>query len=220
MNIDCKALERIFENGTPEEWAALEQHGTSCPPCAEEIRAWQSLSVTAKEMRDYSDAPELWTRIESALTKESAHSSKKKEGWDWLLSWQMAPIGWRTIAAGAFVLLLTISAGWLYLRGGGNPQTHSPTLLRSKALNEVERTQTAYVQAIEKLAAEAKPQLDNPSTQLLSSYREKLLLIDSAIDDLRAQEGNNPSNAHLRYQLLSMYQEKQRTLEGILEEKR
>jgi len=30
----------------------------------------------------------------------------------------------------------------------------------------------------------------------------------------------NSSNAHLRYQLLAMYQEKQRTLEEILETKR
>ena len=41
-----------------------------------------------------------------------------------------------------------------------------------------------------------------------------------AIDDLRAQAGGNPSNAHLRYQLLAMYQEKQRTLEEVLEAKR
>ena len=74
--------------------------------------------------------------------------------------------------------------------------------------------------AIDKLAADAKPQLDNPATPLMANYREKLLVLDSAIDDLRAQTGQNPSNAHLRYELLAMYQEKQRTLEEILEEKR
>jgi hypothetical protein len=54
----------------------------------------------------------------------------------------------------------------------------------------------------------------------MASYREKLLLLDSAIDDLRAQTGQNPSNAHLRYELLAMYREKQTTLEAILEETR
>jgi hypothetical protein len=54
----------------------------------------------------------------------------------------------------------------------------------------------------------------------MANYREKLMVLDSAIDDLRAQTGQNPSNAHLRYQLLAMYQEKQRTLEELLEEKR
>jgi len=74
--------------------------------------------------------------------------------------------------------------------------------------------------AIDKLATDAKPQLDNPETPLLANYREKLQVLDSAIDDLRAQAGQNPSNAHLRYQLLAMYQEKQRTLEEVLEVKR
>ena len=54
----------------------------------------------------------------------------------------------------------------------------------------------------------------------MANYREKLFVLDSAIDDLRAQAGQNPSNAHLRYELLAMYQEKQRTLEEIVEEKR
>jgi len=72
----------------------------------------------------------------------------------------------------------------------------------------------------DKLAADARPQLDNPETPLLANYREKLQVLDSAIDDLRAQAGQNPSNAHLRNQLLAMYQEKQRTLEDVLEVKR
>ena len=93
-------------------------------------------------------------------------------------------------------------------------------MLKSKALTEAEHAESAYVQAIDRLAADAKPQIDNPATPLMGNYREKLLVLDSAIDDLRAQTGQNPSNAHLRYELLAMYQEKQRTLEEILEEKR
>ena len=70
---------------------------------------------------------------------------------------------------------------------------------------------------IDKLAAETKPQLEDPATPLLANYHEKLLVLDSAIADLRAQAGWNPSNAQLRYQLLAMYQEKQHTLEEVLE---
>jgi len=92
-------------------------------------------------------------------------------------------------------------------------------LLKSAALAEVERTESAYVQAIDKLAADAKPQLDNPATPLLANYREKLLILDSAIGELRAQAEQNPGNAHLRRELLAMYQEKQSTLQGILEDK-
>src|SRR5579864_2828273 len=219
MNINCNDRDRIFEDSTPAEWAALETHAASCAACAEELRAWKSISIAAQELRDYGDAPNLWPRIERALAEQAARKAKSAERWGWLSVWKNFSLGWQTAAAGAFVLLLTISASWFILHQNRN-NSASPNLLRSKALTEVERTESAYVQAIDKLATEAKPQLDNPATPLLSSYREKLLLIDGAIDDLRAQAGQNPSNAHLRYQLLAMYQEKQKTLEEVLEEKR
>jgi hypothetical protein len=220
MNIDCKDRERIFEDGTPEEWVALEKHAANCSTCAEEIRSWQSLSIAAKELRDYSASPALWTRIESALADQTAGRAGASSKWSWPSSWNLAALGWQAALAGALVLFLAVSGGWLILHWPDSGTRSSASLLRNKALTEVERTESAYVHAIDKLAVEAKPQLENPGTPLLSSYREKLLLIDSAIDELRAQAGNNPSNAHLRYQLLAMYQEKQRTLEEILEEKR
>jgi anti-sigma factor RsiW len=67
MNVNCRDRDRIFEDGTPAEWLALEAHAASCPACEEEIRAWKSLSMAAKEMRDYSDSPSFWPRIERAL---------------------------------------------------------------------------------------------------------------------------------------------------------
>ena len=93
-------------------------------------------------------------------------------------------------------------------------------LLKDRTLAEVERSEHDYMKAIDKLAAEAKPQLDTPTSPLMASYNEKLIMLDSAIDDLRLQAGQNPSNAHLRYQLLAMYQEKKVTLQDVLETKR
>jgi hypothetical protein len=111
-------------------------------------------------------------------------------------------------------------AGWRITRAPFEPyQWHDQSLLKSAALKDVETAETAYEHAIDKLAAEAKPQLENPATPLLANYHEKLLVLDSAIADLRAQAGLNPSNAQLRYQLLAMYQEKQHTLQEVLEAK-
>ena len=220
MNLSCNDRDRIFEDGTPAEWAALEAHAGSCTACAEELRAWKALSAAAMELRDYSDNPSLWPRIERALAEKAAAKSRRAERWRWLSFWGNVPRSWQTTAAGAFVLLLTVSVGWFYLHGSKSRGPVDQSLLKNSALAEVERTETAYVQAIDKLAVEAKTQLENPTTPLQANYREKLLVLDSAIDDLRAQAGLNPSNAHLRYQLLAMYQEKQRTLEEILEEKR
>ena len=221
MTVTCKDRERILEDGTAAEWAALEAHAATCAECSEELRAWKSLSRAAEELRDYSPSPELWGRIARALAEEEAQKKKGEEriGWLWFLP-VLSP-GWQTALAGALVVLLTISAGWMYWRRGDRlPSASDESLLKSAALKEVESTESAYEKAIDHLAAEAKPQLQTPATPLMASYQEKLLVLDSAIADLRAQAGLNPSNAQLRYQLLAMYQEKQRTLKEVLETKK
>jgi hypothetical protein len=218
MNVTCSDRERIFEDGTPAEWAALEAHAASCPLCAEEVRAWKSLSVAAKELRDYSDSPSFWPRIERALKEEATKKAQRAGLRRWFSFLPSLSLTWQTALAGAFVLILTVSAGWIYFhRSIVDPNPDHQSLLKSRALREVESAETAYERAIDKLATEAKPQLDNPATPLLANYHEKLLVLDSAIADLRAQAGLNPSNAQLRYQLLAMYQEKQHTLEEVLE---
>lgn len=219
MNIDCKDRDRVFEDGTPAEWAALEAHSASCSSCAEELRSWKALRAAARELRDYSDSPSLWPRIESALVQQAA---AKKSRWGWLSLGTGLTLGWQVALAAAMAMILTVAGAWLYSQRspGPGPDVSDKSLLKSPALAEVERTQAAYEQAVDKLAAEAKAQIDNPATPLQVSYREKLLVLDSAIEDLRAQAGLNPSNAHLRQQLLAMYEEKQQTLQDILEAKR
>ena len=214
LNVGCNDRDRIFADGTREEWTALETHASNCAACAEELRAWRSLSSAAAELRDYSDNPALWQRIRVSLIEQA---EQRAAGRRWRSFFPKLTLSWQAAAVAAFALLLLIS-GAFFLRSPGRDAAQSP-LLKTKALSNVERAENAYVQAIDKLAAEAKPQLDAANTPLIASYREKLLLLDSAINDLRAQTGLNPSNAHLRYELLAMYQEKQRTLEEILEDK-
>lgn len=233
MNVNCSDRDSIFEDGTPTQWAALEAHAAGCAGCAEEIRAWKALSVASAEMREYAPNPALWSRIETALVANAGLAQETSASWrDRMSAWLGFTLSWQMAAVSAFAVVLLVSGGLIYrqqMRPAVTPTgttaekpasaTRDP-LLKSGALGEVERTENAYVQAIDKLAAEAKPQMDKPETPLLANYREKLQVLDSAIDDLRAQAGQNPSNAHLRYQLLAMYQEKQRTLEEVLEAKR
>lgn len=226
MNVTCIDRDSIFEDGTPAQWAALETHAATCPACAEEVRAWKALSVAAAEMRDYSPSPALWSRIETALAANAVPSIAPS--WQERLSaWLGFSLSWQLASVSAFAVLLLVSGGLIYRHQTPTPTPKQPvnsaqqdSLLKTKALDDVEKAETAYVQAIDKLAADAKPQLSKPETSLMASYREKLQVLDSAIDDLRAQAGQNPSNAHLRYQLLAMYQEKQKTLEEVLEARR
>lgn len=220
MNVNCKDRERIFEDGSAAEWAALEAHAAGCTECAEEVSAWKALSVAAKEMQDYAPSPGLWPRIERALAEEAARkSAARAERKSWFPFLPSVSMRWQTALAGAAVLALTVSLAWI-IRTPSVSNDNDKSLLKSSALKEVESAESAYEKAIDKLAAEAKPQLETPATALLANYHEKLQVLDSAIADLRAQAGLNPSNAQLRYQLLAMYQEKQRTLEEVLEAKK
>ena len=216
MKITCADRERIFLGGSEEEWLALETHAAECAGCREEVRAWKSLSTAAEELRDYRESPGLWSKVQAALVEQSA----KRNFWPRLDFWRHVPMGWQTALAGAMVLALAVLGGYLYLQ---HPVEHfgtSDSLLQNRALAEVERTERDYRKAIDKLDGEAKPQLEASSSPLIASYREKLLVLDSAISQLRSETGENPSNAHLRRQLLAMYQEKQETLEEILETKK
>jgi anti-sigma-K factor RskA len=218
MNITCNDRERIFLDGSPEEWTALEQHAATCAECAEELRAWKSLSVVAEELRDYQESPALWSKIGTALREEEQRRAARHSFWEKFAFWKGISLGWQTALAGAFVVVLAVSGVYVLTHRNG-PVPSDSKLLRNSALAEVERTERDYMKAIDHLSAEAKPQLDSPATPLMASYKEKLMVLDSAIEELRIQTGRNPSNAHLRYQLLAMYQEKQETLQEVLETK-
>jgi hypothetical protein len=220
MSVNCKDRERIFENGSDADWAALEAHAGDCADCREEIRAWKAVGAAAEQLRDYSPSPALWRRIEQSLEAQALPEARRRGISGWLGDLAELPRLWQSAAVVAMVVLLIAFAAWVRPRKTGPGLDKDAQLLNNPALAEVERTEAAYIEAIDKLAVEAKPDLDNPATPLLASYKEKLLVLDSAIEDLRLQAGLNPSNAHLRRELLAMYQEKQRTLEDVLEIKR
>ena len=219
MNISCNDRERILLDGSPEEWAALEQHAGTCAACAEELRAWKQLSAAAEGMRDYQESPALWARIETSLRQQQAALAPRKSVWSSFDFLRHAGNLWQSALVGAMVVALAVGSGYLYTHRGGSATDPGNKLLKTSALAEVERAEREYMTAIDILAADAGPQLGS-DTPLMASYREKLLVLDSAIADLRAQTGENPSNTHLRKQLLAMYQEKQQTLQDVLETKR
>jgi len=85
-------------------------------------------------------------------------------------------------------------------------------------LKEIEAAEQAYMLSIEKLSKLSPFQPINAESPLLASYHEKLLIIDAAIAECRTNIEINRFNAHLRKELLSMYREKQNTLQELLKE--
>ena len=212
MNVTCVDRERIFLDGSAEEWAALEAHAVTCPECGEELRVWKSMSVTAGELKQEWETPYLWSKIEHRLREQMEAKPSRVRAW--IDSLAMGRLHWQTAAALALLVLVSGTATWIvWDRDRGNDS-------KFVAVSEVERAEAQYEKAIDKLAAQARPQLDPPATPLMANYREKLVVLDNAIAELREEAGQNPANAHLRRQLLAMYQEKQETLQEVLEAKR
>jgi hypothetical protein len=189
-----------------------------CAACAEEVRAWKNLSSAASELHQEWDSSALWPRIEQALAQQSA--ATKNSGWQRFFgSWNLGFLQWQTAAAALLLVALTASAIWFMANSRTRPSPDNQALLNDRAVNDVERAEAVYERAIDKLDAQARPQLQNSSAPLMANYREKLLVLDSAIADLKSQASINPANGHLRRELLAMYREKQDTLEQVLEAK-
>ncbi len=214
MSFACTNLDEALRDQKPEALAAARAHAETCARCAEALAAWNDIGAAAPLLRRSWDSPALWPRIHQRLAEESQGRPEREKRWRGL-RWRVA------IAAAALGAVVGTS---LLLRSLPPPPVPGPEdperrLLTERALQEVERSEADYVASVEGLAKVAEPLLENPSSLLLASYREKLQILDAAIADCRAEIDRNRFNAHLRRELLSIYREKQRTLRALMEER-
>jgi hypothetical protein len=175
----------------------------------------EELSKAARSLHREWPAPGLWPAIaaEIAAAERAERNARVRRR------------AWTALTAAAAVILV-VAASLLVMRERVtrvNPAIPAVArggerLLSDEALAEVERAERQYIAAIESLAAKVIQSGDAASSPVLANLRERLLVIDAAIADCRAQIERNRFNAHLRRQLLSVYQEKRRTLEQILQQ--
>jgi len=225
MRTQCRGLEEALRDGTLGENAELARHAETCPACGELVRAWQELSGAAQRMRRTWQSPDLWHRIEQSLSTESGlREGNPVRGPGWYRAFSNR---WFAAAACAAVLVLSVSLGWVLLRDDQPQQSRSlradpefdKKILTDQALRETEAAEAKYIESIDRLEKLADPLLQKQTSPILLNYRERLLLLDDAIADCRAGIQMNRSNAHLRRELVSIYQEKQRTLLNLMKEK-
>lgn len=170
-------------------------------PIRDEFDRW--LEEESAGLRQHWDSPELWPRIAGSLEVEK-RGMPQSSGFRW---------SWMAAAAAAFILLLA-PAGWLVWKA----RPVNPALMTESALREARQAEQSYAKSIERLSILAAPKLHNPPSPLIASYRERLLLLDDAIAALKVEADRNPYNDHLQRELLAIYREKQKTLEGILDD--
>ena len=211
MTFDCRDLERALESDDEALRKALWQHARQCADCRGELDLSDALSAAARAMHREWDSPHLWP----ATAARMRAIAPPRALWT-------APV-WR-LAAAAVLVLAVASVTWVAWRSAGPAQEPARAdltrerLLSERALSDIERAEAEYIRAIETLAKTAAPRIETPASPLMATLRERLLVIDNAIAECRAELERNRFNAHLRRQLLDIYREKRRTLEQILEQ--
>lgn len=180
------------------------------------------LSAIARSLHREWDSPRLWSSIAAGIL---AHELAIEAG---LERRSRAPFWngrWQALAAAAVIAITLAPTSWLSWRWfmlGPRPdpataEQRRQALLTEDALGAIERSEQQYTRAIDELTRLAAPRLDMPDSPLLVNLRERLEVIDAAIAEYRAEIARNRFNAHLRQQLLWIYQEKRRTLEQVQE---
>lgn len=170
------------------------------------------ISRAARELHREWESPELWPRIQAALSAEAARAERRRA---------VHVRAWLSVAAAAAAVLILGASVLLRVRAPreGVPAAEAERrLLTDQALRDVERSESDYVRSIDALSRVAEPRVEEAGSPLMMSYREKLLLLDSAIAECRARIDRNRFNARLRRELLSLYQEKQQTLQQVMKE--
>jgi hypothetical protein len=201
MTITCEQLDDLLLEGDPFSLQAAARHAQSCEGCMQKLADWNEISSTAHDLHATWDNDLLWPRIEKAIRNER-HSTRTRV-------WQIAA---------AILLLATMGATVWIAQRRMHAADFDRDILKVSAVDEVERAEKAHINAINHLETLASAKLDQPSTPLMVSYKEKLMMLDDAIAECQTAIDKNRQNAYLRTQLLTMYSEKQRTLQDVLRE--
>jgi hypothetical protein len=210
----CDRFEETTRTEDPRVWEDLEAHAVGCLACRQRLALWRQTLEAAPTLRKEWDSPDLFPRIAKAIAEGSPAQAPAPAA---------ASGRWRFLPAAAVAALVVLSmVGVRVFRGSGGREPLSgrfaarAPLMTEQALSEVEGAETVYLSSIEKLSRVVRPRLEDPKSPLAATYREKLLLLDSAIAEMRGEIERNQFNTHLRRELLAMYREKQRTLEDLM----
>ena len=210
MKFECGDLERAL--AVPELMAEAKEHLKECAACRREYRLWTEISSVAKELHEEWDSPNLWPNIRRTL---EAQPRPARPWWNDWKTWSLAA----TVVLGAVLFLRPwqpVATTSTTPTGGQELTTKDQAFLTEQALRDVEKNEAAYRQSIDRLSQLAKPKLENPASAVAVSYHEKLLLIDSAISETRANLDQNRFNVGLQNDLADLYRQKQQALQEIL----
>lgn len=185
--------------------AEFSLHLPACAECQKLLEQDARILTLAQSLQKPAASPLLWAKIENALRVEQPRNRRY-----WQINWpEQKSVLWRLAA----VLLLAMGLGSYFIF---KPKPDAPRLLAGAALQQVEKREQEYVEAIAALERAALPQMAKLDTELMLLYRDRLETIDAQIARCQEALAENPSNAHIRRYLLAALQDKKATLGELL----
>ncbi len=214
----CDRFERATLREDPKAWAELEIHAAECAECRERIALWREIGEAAPALRKAWESPGLFEAIARAVAETPPAEEIDRRP---ARARAAGRLRWLPAAAVAALVALSMVGVRVFRESAGREPLVSPSfgrdpLLTEQALSEVESAETVYLTSIEKLSRVARPLLADSKSPLAATYREKLMLLDSEIAEMRGEIERNRFNTHLRKELLAIYREKQRTLQDLM----
>jgi hypothetical protein len=212
MKFECGDLERAL--AMSELMPEAREHLKQCAICRREYRLWNEISATARQLHEEWDSPALWPEIRKTLDAEPKPKTVFVRWSDWKI-WAVAA----AVLIGVGLLLLPRLEQAITGPEAKVAHTNSAAdrdFLTEQALADVQRTEAAYRRSIDKLSQLAQPMLAERGSAVAANYKEKLLLLDSAISDTRTNLDHNRFNVRLQTELADLYREKQQTLQELL----
>lgn len=201
MILQCSDLERALRS--PELMPEMRAHAEACEACARQLHLWFEISRVAPQLHQEWESPLLWQRVSATLSAEN-------------LPARGIP-AWRWVPGVAAVMLLAIGLLQPWRSNHASPHQPAGDLMTEAALQDVQQAEAAYARSIAKLSALAVPEMQQSPSPLAAVYREKLLLLDSAIAELHANVDSNRYNTYLRTELAGLYRDKQETLKDWIQ---
>jgi len=184
----------------------FQRHARHCEACKKLIELDVRVLAEARGLKQTIAAPLLWPKIENSL--RAAKQAKQRK---WA---EVFEVRTGVVLRLAAVLILAIGVGaYFFLRH----EPGSSRLLAGTALKQVEEKERDYEEAISEMERLAEPQLAKLDADLMVLYRDRLETIDAQIVRCKAAAARNPANAHIRRYLLAALQDKQQTLQELVE---
>ncbi len=181
-------------------------HLPTCAECQKLLEQDARILTLAQSLQKPTASPLLWAKIENTLRAEQQSNRRHRR-----FSWPEQKWALLRIAA---VLLLGIGLGSYFIF---KPEPAEPRLLAGAALQQVEKREREYTEAIAALERVALPQMAKLDAELMLLYRDRLETIDAQIARCKEALAENPSNAHILRYLLAALQDKKETLRELLQ---